>query len=79
MIVVSNISALANLAAEGRHAAKRLGLRVVGVVGILPETKAKGAIDNIRPHMDALRQAAGFYLSNSPHRYALALTGESDE
>jgi hypothetical protein len=26
-----------------------------------------------------LRQAAGFYLSNSPYRYALALTGESDE
>jgi predicted nucleic acid-binding protein len=63
---------------EGRHAAKRLGLRVVGVVGILLEAKAKGIIDNVRPYLDALRQTAGFYLSDSLYRYVLTLTGESD-
>jgi predicted nucleic acid-binding protein len=64
---------------EGRHAAKRLGLRVVGVVGILLEAKAKGTVNNVRPYLDALRQTAGFYLSDSLYRYVLTLTGESDE
>jgi len=64
---------------EGRRAAKRLGLSVVGVVGILLEAKTKGAVDAIRPHLDALRQTAGFYLSESLYKYALALAGESGE
>ncbi len=62
---------------EGRHAARRLGLRVVGVVGILLEAKANGAVDRVRPHLDALRQTAGFYLSTSLYQYALALAGEN--
>lgn len=61
---------------EGRRAAKRLGLRVVGVVGILLEAKACGAVERVRPHLDALRQAAGFYLDESLYRSALALAGE---
>ncbi|MEA3345490.1 MAG: DUF3368 domain-containing protein [Chloroflexota bacterium] len=64
---------------EGRHAAKRLGLRVVGVVGVLLEAKAKGAVGVVRPHMDALRQNAGFYLSESLYQHALALASESGE
>lgn len=63
---------------EGRHAAQRLGLRVLGVVGILLEAKANGAIDKMSPHLDALRQTAGFYLSSSLYQYALALAGESE-
>jgi len=63
---------------EGRHAAQRLGLRVLGVVGILLEAKANGAIDKLRPHLDVLRQTAGFYLSSSLYQYALALAGESE-
>jgi predicted nucleic acid-binding protein len=64
---------------EGRHVAQRLGLRVVGVGGILLEAKATGAIDVVRPHLDALRQTAGFYLSDSVYRYLLALAGEGDD
>jgi len=45
---------------------------------ILLEAKAKGIIDNVRPYLDALRQTAGFYLSDSLYRYVLTLTGESD-
>ena len=45
---------------EGRHAAQRLGLQVVGVVGILLEAKTKDAIHSVRTHLDALRQEAGF-------------------
>lgn len=64
---------------EGRHTAKRLGLRVVGVVGILLEAKATGAVDTVRPHLNALCQAAGFYLSDSLYQHALTLTDESDD
>jgi predicted nucleic acid-binding protein len=63
---------------EGRHAARRLGLYVIGVVGILLEAKASGMIDAVRPDLRALRQTAGFYLSEPLYRHALALAGESD-
>jgi predicted nucleic acid-binding protein len=64
---------------EGRRAAQRLGLRVVGVVGLLLEAKAKGIIDIVRPHLDGLRQIAGFYLTDSLYRHALVLAGEGDK
>ena len=64
---------------EGRHAAQRLGLHIVGVVGVLLEAKANGALDVLRPHLDALRQTAGFYLSESLYRHALELMGEQGE
>ena len=61
---------------EGRHAAQRLGLKMVGVVGILLEAKKKGFVDSVRPHLDALRQVAGFYLQESLYRYVLNLAEE---
>ena len=61
---------------EGRHAAQRLGLHVVGVVGALLEAKAKGVIDRLQPCLDVLRQTAGFYLNESVYQSALALAGE---
>ena len=64
---------------EGRHAAQRLGLRVVGVVGILLEAKARGALESVRPHLDALRQEAGFYLDVSLIQHALALANEIED
>ena len=64
---------------EGRHAAQRFGLRVVGVVGILLDAKASGSVGMVRPHLDALRQTAGFYLSTSLYQHALSLAGENDE
>ncbi|HET7088700.1 MAG TPA: DUF3368 domain-containing protein [Anaerolineae bacterium] len=61
---------------EGRHVAQRLGLQVVGVVGILLEAKAKGMIDRMKPNLDALRQAAGFHLSETLYNSALRASGE---
>ena len=63
---------------EGRHTAQRLELRVTGVVGLLLEAKARDALPAIRPHLDALRQKAGFYLSEPVYEAALSLAGESD-
>lgn len=64
---------------EGRHTAQRFGLRVVGVVGILLEAKGQGAIHTVHPHLDALRQTAGFYVSASLYQYALVLAKETNE
>jgi len=63
---------------EGRRAARRLDLHVVGVVGVLLEAKAGGFVGAIRPFLDGLRQTAGFYLSDSVYQHALSLAGESD-
>lgn len=62
---------------EGREAARRVGLRVVGVLGILLEAKARGLVGSVRPCLDALREAAGFYLSDSLHESVLAAAGEA--
>ncbi|HEX6384613.1 MAG TPA: DUF3368 domain-containing protein [Anaerolineae bacterium] len=61
---------------DGRHAAQRLGLRPIGVLGILLEAKGKGAIESIRPLLDTLQKTAGFYLSNSVYRAILELAQE---
>ena len=63
---------------EGRHAAQRLELRVAGVVGLLLEAKSRSAVDEVRPHLDALRHKAGFYLTEQVYHSALTLAGESD-
>ncbi len=61
---------------EGRHIAQRFGLRTVGVIGIVVEAKAKGMIGTIRPLLDALRQRAGFYISDALYQSTLIRTGE---
>ncbi len=62
---------------EGRRHAKRMGLHVVGVVGILLEAKVAGLVEEVRPQLDTLRQSAGFYLSESLYQHALNLARES--
>lgn len=62
---------------EGRHAAQQLGLRVLGVVGILLVAKSLGKIERIRPLLDDLRQVAGFYVSDSLYQEALRQAGEA--
>lgn len=62
---------------EGRHAAQRLGLKVVGVIGVLLEAKSRGFIKHVRPHLDALRQTAGFYVKDSLYQSVLELASET--
>jgi hypothetical protein len=61
---------------DGRNAARRFNLKPVGVIGILLEAKKKHRIELIRPHLDALRQIAGFRLSKGVYMYALELADE---
>jgi len=60
----------------GRHAAQHFKLRVMGVVGLLVRAKQMKIIAQVRPHLDALRRQAGFYLSQPVYDYALQLAAE---
>jgi predicted nucleic acid-binding protein len=62
---------------EGRHKAKRLGLKVIGVIGILLEAKSKGHFSQIQPFLDKLRQEAGFYMSKHVYNEVLSLADET--
>lgn len=61
---------------DGRHAAQQLGLRVLGVIGILIRAKSAGMIERVQPYLDALRLKAGFYLSDTLYDQALVVVGE---
>jgi len=61
---------------DGRHAATRLGLKVVGVVGLLVHAKRLSLLRTIRPELDALRRQAGFYISDAVYETALELARE---
>ena len=61
---------------EGRHAAARLGLRPLGVLGILLQAKRLQKIEEVRLHLDALRQQAGFHLGERLYRDVLEQAGE---
>lgn len=49
----------------GRETARHLGLRYTGLIGVLVEAKRKGLIGAVKPHLDALRDAAGFRVSDA--------------
>lgn len=57
---------------EGRFAAKRQGLNVTGIIGILLIAKKQSLLSSIKPHLDALRQTAGFFISDSLYRFAVS-------
>lgn len=61
---------------DGRQTARRLGLRVAGVLGVLLEAKGAGHIAAVRAHLDALRARAGFYLSDGVCQSVLRQAGE---
>ncbi|OQW89610.1 MAG: hypothetical protein BWK78_07690 [Thiotrichaceae bacterium IS1] len=61
---------------EARHQAQRLELNKTGVVGIWLEAKKQGYLTQVKPHLEALRQKAGFYLHDSLYQQALWLAKE---
>ncbi len=61
--------------AAARSAAKQLGLRVIGVLGILSRAKECGLITVVRPELRALADA-GFHISPAFQRDFLVRAGE---
>ena len=61
----------------GRESANHLGLRYVGLVGVLVEAKSKALVREIKPLLDALRDIAGFRLSGDLYSRVLKDQGEN--
>jgi hypothetical protein len=59
-----------------RRVGARLGLRFVGVLGLLVESKRRGLIPFVKPVLDALITRAGFWVGNSLYLRVLAEVGE---
>jgi uncharacterized protein len=62
---------------EARHAARRLGLSIMGVIGILLLAHSRHEIDHLKPHLDALRQKANFYINDQLYQMVLEQVRES--
>ena len=60
----------------GRETAAHLGLRYVGVIGVLVEAKHKGLVSALKPQLDALCDVAGFRVSGGLYRRVLQDEGE---
>ena len=62
---------------DGREEAKRMGLRPVGVIGILVQAKARSLIEEVGPALIRLRVELRFRFSDDLYRHALKLAGET--
>lgn len=55
----------------GRETARHLGVRYTGLIGVLRQAKHKRLIAAIKPQLDALRDVAGFRISDVLYRRVL--------
>lgn len=60
----------------GRREAKRLGLPIIGVLGVLVVAKGRGLISAVKPIMDDLILQAGFRVSNRLYAEVLQAASE---
>jgi predicted nucleic acid-binding protein len=61
----------------GRDTARHFGIRYTGVLGVLIEAKHRGLVQAIiKPLLDALRDLAGFHVSEALYQRVLQDTGE---
>ena len=63
---------------DARRAAKQLGLRVLGTIGILMWGRRVGRLASLREALDALRAQARFRISRTLYEEALEEVGEQD-
>lgn len=61
----------------GRDTALHMGVRSVGLIGVLLEAKRKGLVTHIRPLLETLRDVAGFWISEVLFQRVLQDEGES--
>ncbi|MBC7225836.1 MAG: DUF3368 domain-containing protein [Thermoflexales bacterium] len=55
----------------GRETARHLGLRCMGLIGVLVEAKHRGMIRAIKPYLDMLRDIAGFRIRDDLYQRVL--------
>ncbi len=61
---------------RGRYKAEALGLRIVGLLGVLIQAKQAGYVDAVAPLLIALREKAGFRIHPTLYERVLQLAGE---
>lgn len=61
---------------KGRRVAQELGLRIIGIVGILSAAKRKSVIPQVKPILDGLIEIVGFRIHPSIYSAALMDVGE---
>jgi predicted nucleic acid-binding protein len=61
---------------RGRAVASRLGLRFIGLLGVLVEAKQKGYISRVKPLLDDLMAKASFWVSHQLYARVLREVGE---
>ena len=61
---------------RAREVAQRLGLRFIGLLGVLIEAQRQQRLPRIRPVLDDLRQKAGFWMTDALYQRVLAAAGE---
>ncbi len=61
---------------KGWKVANRLGIKTVGVLGVLLEAKKRKLMPAVAPLLDEIQNVAGFYLGDSLRREVLLLAGE---
>lgn len=60
----------------GRTLASRLGLKFIGLLGVLIEAKDRGLVPSIKPILDSLITKAGFWISDQLYARVLQEAGE---
>ena len=60
----------------GRAVAARLGLRTIGLLGILLDARTHRLIERVAPILDELEQTAGFWIAPPLRARVLQLAGE---
>ena len=61
---------------KGRKVARRLGLKIIGTLGVLKTMKLKGIIREVKPFIERLREK-GFYISDDLVNKLLSDMGEA--
>lgn len=61
---------------RGRHVARRLGCRILGLLGALVQAKRQGYLAELAPVLVELEEVAGFYVSEGLRQQILAAAGE---
>ncbi len=62
----------------GREVASRIGVKLIGVLDVIIYAKQRGYLARVKPLVDELMEKAGFWISPSLYRHALAAAGERE-
>ena len=61
---------------KGRKLAKSIGIKVIGLIGIIVLSKEKGLIKKIKPYIDELRNEYGFWIKEELYLQILESVNE---